>query len=123
MCPGATHHAWPWVGHPALVGTPLVVGALPVGKGAVEHLPDVGHAVHTDSGALEDVAEKRQRMRRAEPFSAPVASGRGVGAPTSLRGAGQSWQRLGSSPVVMAMGQVMGSGSWMSPEAETGSPT
>lgn len=58
MCQGATHHAWPWVGHPALVGSPLVVGALPVGKGPVEHLPDVGHAVHTDSRALEDVAER-----------------------------------------------------------------
>lgn len=55
---GVAHHAWPWVGHPALVGTPLVVGGLPVGEGPIEDLPDVGHAVHTDSGALEDMAER-----------------------------------------------------------------
>lgn len=55
---GVAHHAWPWVGHLALVGTPLVVGALPVGKGPVEDLPDVGHAVDTDGRALEDMAER-----------------------------------------------------------------
>lgn len=62
MARGVAHHARPWVGHPALVGTPLVVGALPVGKGPVEDLPDVTHAVHTDSRALEDMAERRQWM-------------------------------------------------------------
>lgn len=55
---GVTHHARPWVGHPALIGSPLVVWALPVGKGPIEDLPDVSHAIHTDSGALEDMAER-----------------------------------------------------------------
>lgn len=59
---GVTHHARPWVGHPALVGSPLVMGALPVGKGPVEHLPDVSHAVHTDSRAPENVAARGWRV-------------------------------------------------------------
>ena len=57
---GVTHHARPWVGHPALVGTPLVVGALPVGEGPIEDLPDISHTVHADSRALEDMAERGQ---------------------------------------------------------------
>lgn len=59
---GVTHHTRPWVGHPALIGTPVVMGALSVGKGAIEDLPDVSHAVHTDSRAPENVAARGQRV-------------------------------------------------------------
>lgn len=57
---GTAHHAWARVGHAALVGSPLVEGAVLVGKGPVEDLADVGHAVDTDGRALKDMAGRGQ---------------------------------------------------------------
>lgn len=87
-----TYHTWPWVGHPALVGTPLVMGALSVGKGPVEDLPDVGHAVHTDSRAPENVAAMGT-VGSAEPCLALPA----VGTPTTLSRPGEQPATLGDS--------------------------
>lgn len=109
-----TYHTWPWVGHLALVGTPLVMGALSVGKGPVEDLPDVGHAVHTDSRTPENMAAVGQRVGSAEhawhrwqwEHQQPQAD------------QGSSQQLL-----VTGTGQVMGSCSWMSPEAGVAPPT
>lgn len=73
--PGTAHHAWAGVGHAALVGCPLVEGALAVCEGPVEDLADVGHAVDADSRAPKDVAG-RGRRRELRPHRWP-----GLGVP------------------------------------------
>lgn len=51
-----------WVGHPPQEGYPLVVRSIPVGVGAKEDPPHVGHVVHTHRRTLEDVTGKRHKL-------------------------------------------------------------
>lgn len=55
-----THHAWPWVRHPALVNPPLVIGALSVGERSIKSFPDISHAINAHSKALEYVAVEQR---------------------------------------------------------------
>lgn len=64
-----------------------------MGKGPIEDLPDVGHAVHTDSRAPENVAAMGQRVSPAEPCLALLA----VGTPTTPRRQGEQPATLGDS--------------------------
>lgn len=54
-CSGFTHHAWSRIGDPALVGPPLLVGALLVSEGSVEGFSDVSHAVNAHGKTLEHI--------------------------------------------------------------------
>lgn len=61
-----THSARAGVGHPALKRHPLVVGSVSVGVRPQENPPDVGHVVHTHSGAFEDVTEEKEKKRETK---------------------------------------------------------
>lgn len=56
-----TYCARSGIRNPSIVLHPAVVCTLLVSIGAVEHCPDVSHAVHTHSRAFEDGTERKQR--------------------------------------------------------------
>lgn len=55
-----TNHAWSWIRDPALIGLPLVVGALFMSEGSVEGFSDVSHTVNTHCKTLEDITVKER---------------------------------------------------------------